>query len=68
MAANGTIRITHDKPANGMVYLYSVSAQLLAASELNAGETTLQCTATGVYLVKVVTETSTFTRKIAVVK
>jgi hypothetical protein len=51
-----------------MVYLYSVSAQLLAASGLNAGETTLQSPATGVYLVKVVTETSTFTRKIAVVK
>jgi hypothetical protein len=68
MAANGTIRITHDKPVSGMVYLYSVSAQLLAASGLNAGETTLQSPATGVYLVKVVTETSTFTRKIAVVK
>jgi len=68
VAANGTIRITHDAPASGTVYLYSVSGQLLGTSTLNAGETTLRTASTGVFMVKVVTGKTTYTRKMVVVQ
>jgi hypothetical protein len=68
VAEHGIIRITHTAPATGTVYLYSVSGQLLATSALNAGETTLRTTATGVYLVRVVTGKTSLTRKIAVIQ
>jgi hypothetical protein len=64
---NGLIYVNCTETTEGIVYLYSVSGQLLAISNLNAGETTLQSPTTGVYIVKVVTEKSAFTRKIAVV-
>jgi hypothetical protein len=66
-AGNGVIYVNCTETTEGIVYLYSVSGQLLAISNLNAGETTLQSPTTGVYIVKVVTEKSAFTRKIAVV-
>ena len=67
-AANGTIRITHDGPASGTVYLYSVSGQLLATSALNAGETRLRTASAGVFMVKVVTGKTSLTRKMVVVQ
>jgi hypothetical protein len=66
-AGNGLIYINCNETSAGTVYLYSVSGQLLAISNLNAGETTIPSPASGVYLVKVVSEKSAFTRKIAVV-
>jgi hypothetical protein len=65
---NGIIRVTHNAPATGIVYLYSVSGQLLATSTLNKGETTLHTASTGVYLVRVVTGKTSLTRKMVVVQ
>jgi hypothetical protein len=67
-AANGIIRITHNAPVSGTVYLYSVSGQLLATSKLNAGETMLRTASTGVFLVKVVTGKTTYTQKMVVLR
>lgn len=67
-SANGIIRVTHNAPASGTVYLYSVSGQLLATSTLNAGETTLRTSSNGVFLVRVVTGKTSLTRKMVVVQ
>lgn len=64
---NGTIRINLDLPVKGTAYLYSVSGKLLDASTLHAGETILKPSSAGIYLVKVVTDKNSSTRKIAVV-
>jgi len=68
VSTNGIICVTHNVPATGTVYLYSVSGQLLATSNLNAGETTMRAASTGVYLVKVVTGKTSLTRKMVVVQ
>ncbi len=68
VSENGIIRVTHNVPATGTVYLYSVSGQLLATSTLNKGETTLRAASTGVYLVRVVTGKTSLTRKMVVVQ
>lgn len=60
--------VNHNKPVSGMVYLYSASGQFLASSALNPGETILQTSANAVYLVKVVTGKTSFTRKVVVVR
>jgi hypothetical protein len=65
---NGLIYVNCTETTVGIVNLYSVSGQLLASSSLNAGETTIPSPASGVYLVKVVSEKSAFTRKISIVK
>ncbi len=68
VSENGIIRVTHNAPATGTVYLYSVSGQLLATSTLNKGETTLRAASSGVYLVRVVTGKTSLTRKMVVVQ
>jgi hypothetical protein len=68
VSANGIIRVTHNAPATGTVYLYSVSGRLLAASKLNVGETSLRTASTGVFVVKVVTNKATYTQKMVVVQ
>ena len=67
-SAIGIIRVTHNAPATGTVYLYSISGQLLASSALNAGETTLRTPSNGVFLVRVVTGKTSLTRKMVVVQ
>ena len=66
--AHGVIRVTHNAPVNGTVYLYSVSGQLMASSTLNPGETTLRMASAGVYIVKVVTSKTSFTKKLVVLQ
>ncbi len=68
VAEKGFIRVTHNAPASGTVYLYSVSGQLLATKKLNVGETSLHTATTGVFMVKVVTTQATFTQKLVVVQ
>jgi hypothetical protein len=66
-AENTAVNISCNATIGGTVYLYSVSGQLLAKSVLNAGKTSIPCPASGIYLVKVITGKSAFTRKIVVV-
>jgi len=65
-SADGYIHLTHASPAEGTVYVYSTSGQLVAASAINTSETLLRISATGVYVVKVVTGDTIFTRKVIV--
>lgn len=67
-AANGIITVSSNTLTGGNVYLYSVSGKLLAQGVLIAGTTRFQCPCSGVFLVKVLTGKSTFTRKIVVVQ
>jgi hypothetical protein len=67
VAEKGLIHVTHNAPAYGNVYLYSVSGKLLAATKLNVGETRLYTATTGVFMVKVVTDKTIYIRKLVVV-
>jgi hypothetical protein len=65
-SANGTIHVVQDGIAEGDIYVYSTSGQLVASSSLNSGETKLYTNASGVYIVKVVTKKLTVTQKVVV--
>ncbi|MFZ4059532.1 MAG: T9SS type A sorting domain-containing protein, partial [Ferruginibacter sp.] len=67
-STNGTIHIVQDGIADGDIYVYSTSGQLVASSGLNLGETKLHTNASGVYIVKVVTKKLTVTQKVVVTK
>ena len=67
-AEKGIITVSSNITTAGNIYLYSVSGKLLSQAVLNAGTTTLPCPTSGVFLVKILTGKSTFTRKIVVVQ
>ncbi|MDO9254727.1 MAG: T9SS type A sorting domain-containing protein [Bacteroidales bacterium] len=67
-ATKGIIHVTCEGTNSGKVYLYSTAGQLLATSILTSGKATLSVTSTGVYLVKVVTGKTSYTRKLVVLQ
>jgi hypothetical protein len=65
-AAQGQVHIIPASPAEGNVYVYSVSGKLVAGSTLNTGETLIGINTPGVYLVKVVTSKTVTSGKVVI--
>ena len=65
-AAQGQVHVIPASPAEGTVYVYSVSGNLVAGSTLNTGETLIGINTPGVYLVKVVTSKTVTSGKVVI--
>ncbi len=64
--SQGTIHIKQSNSAKGTAYVYTTTGQLLATTSLTPDETLLRVNATGVYIVKVITDKEVFSGKVVI--